>query len=133
MTINLILRSFMIWLLIAIFAIINGTLREYIFVPVIGADLALPVSGITLSVIILLITYFTSSYLKCIANKTCIFIGIQWLCTTLIFEFMFGYYVAAKSWSDLLQNFNILNGNLFLVALLVTLFAPSLIARIKRC
>jgi hypothetical protein len=48
---------------------------------------------------------------------------------TLLFEFLFGHYVASKSWQDLLQVFNVLKGDLFLVVLVVSLFAPCLAAR----
>ena len=52
-----ILKSLFIWLCFIPVAILNGGLREYVWVTTIGARWALPVSGIILSVCIFLITW----------------------------------------------------------------------------
>lgn len=52
-----ILKSLIIWFYFIPIAILNGGLREYVLVKTIGAEWALPVSGITLSVCIFLITW----------------------------------------------------------------------------
>ncbi len=48
---------------------------------------------------------------------------------TLIFEFLFGHYVAGKSWSSILLVFNIMNGDLFVIVLVVSLITPLLVAK----
>ena len=52
-----ILKSLPVWLSFIPIAILNGGLREYVLAKTIGAEWALPVSGITLSVCIFLITW----------------------------------------------------------------------------
>ena len=59
-------------------------------------------------------------------------IGLLWVALTLAFEFLFGHYVAGKSWSEVCQVFNVARGNLFLVALIVAGLAPWLAARARR-
>ena len=58
-------------------------------------------------------------------------IGLQWVVMTLLFEFIFGHYVTGKSWSALFQVFNIMQGDLFILILLVTLISPYLAAKIR--
>ena len=50
-----ILKSLPVWLSFIPIAILNGGLREYVLAKTIGAEWALPVSGITLSVCIFLL------------------------------------------------------------------------------
>jgi len=132
MTLNTLFRASLIWLAIAVLAICNGLLRNEVLLPAFGQGVALPLSGITLSIIVLVITYLAYPFLK--AGKTDYpwLIGLQWLAMTLIFEFAFGHYVADKSWAVLLQTFNPFEGDLFLLVLLVTLSAPTLVARFRK-
>lgn len=132
MTLTLFLKTAMIWVIIAIFAVINGLFRESVLSPHFGESVALPASGITLSIIIFTIIYLSFKLFGKNEYRTYLYIGIQLVTMTLIFEFFFGHYVIGKSWSELLQVFNILKGDLFTIALLVSLFSPILVAKIKR-
>ena len=132
MTFSIIFKAGAIWFVIAILAVINGIFRESILLPAVGQGVALPVSGIILSIIIFMVTYVTFKLFGNIDYQTCFFIGIQWLSMTLAFEFLFGHYVAAKPWSDLFQVFNVMNGDLFIIVLLATLVSPLLVAKIRK-
>jgi len=131
MTINLIVKAGMIWFVIAVFAVINGAFRESVLVPSFGQSVALPISGLSLSIIVFMVSYFSFSLFRVKSYRSYLFIGIQWVLMTLIFEFVFGHYVASKSWSEILQTFNILKGNLFIIVLLVSCISPLLVAKIK--
>ncbi|MGB5506270.1 MAG: hypothetical protein WBM70_06270 [Sulfurovum sp.] len=132
MSLNIFLKTAMIWFIIAIFAIINGIFRETVLAPYLGESVALPASGITLAIIIFTITYISFKLFGKNKYLTYLYIGIQFATMTLVFEFIFGHYVIGKSWSDLLQVFNIFEGNLFIIALLSSLFSPLLVAKIKK-
>lgn len=123
MTILIFLKASLIWLLIAALAVVNGIFREQVLVPALGAKSALLVSGLMLALIVLLVTFACFRWLA----EPYWRIGVLWLVMTLLFEFSFGHYVAGKSWPELLQVFNIFRGDLFLLVLLVTLAAPSLV------
>jgi membrane protease YdiL (CAAX protease family) len=131
MTKGMAFRAAVIWLVIVCFAVSNGILRENILAPRLGETFALPLSGLTLSIIVFVVAYFSFNFIGAKASTTCIFIGIQWVLMTLAFEFIFGLFVADKSWSELLQVFNIARGNLFLLVLVVTLISPSIVAKTK--
>lgn len=132
MSLNIFLKTAMIWFIIAIFAIINGIFRESVLSPYLGETVALPTSGITLAIIIFTITYISFRLFGKNKYLTYLYIGIQFVTMTLVFEFIFGHYVIGKSWSELLQVFNIFEGNLFIIALLSSLFSPFLVAKIKK-
>lgn len=132
MTVNLFLKTSMIWLIIALLAIINGLFRENVLVGMIGPNMAVPVSGITLSMIVLIVTYVSFPLFGKHHALTYFVIGLQWVLMTLLFEFIFGHYVMGKSWFSLLQVFDIMKGDLFIIVLIVSLFSPLLVAKIKK-
>ena len=131
MTFNLVLKASLIWLLVVVIAIANGVFREQILVPGLGMQAALPLSGISLSVLVLIVTYFSIPFFGRHPASSFLVIGLQWLLMTLAFEFLFGHYVIGKSWQDLIQVFNIARGDLFLLVLLVSLLGPYLMARLR--
>lgn len=131
MTLNIFLKTAMLWFVIALFAIVNGIFRESILAPYLGETVALPVSGVILFIIIFTIMYLSIHIFGKNKYHTYLYIGIQLVTITLLFEFIFGHYVLKNSWSELLQVFNILEGNLFIIALLVSFTSPLLAANIK--
>ena len=131
MTINLFLKTSMIWLVIALMAIINGILRENVLIPNLGPHIAIPASGMMLSILVFIVTYLSFPLFGKHHTFSYLFIGVQWVFMTLLFEFIFGHYVMGKSWSTLLQVFDIRKGDLMIVVLLVSLISPLFVARIK--
>lgn len=131
MTLNLFLKTSMIWVMIALLAILNGIFRESILVSYLGQSMALSVSGITLCLIVFIVTYLSFPLFGKHHALTYFFIGLQWVFMTLLFEFFFGHYMMGKSWSDILQVFNIMKGNLFIIVLIISLFSPLFVAKIK--
>ena len=86
-----ILKSLIIWLCFIPIAILNGGLREYVLAKAIGAEWALPVSGITLSVCIFLITWLLlPRMINSFTSKDGWLIGISWALLTIVFEFAAG-------------------------------------------
>ena len=124
-----ILKSLIIWFCFIPVAILNGGLREYVLAEVIGEKWALPVSGITLSVCILLITWLLLPRItKAITSKDCWLIGICWSVLTIAFEFATGLAVG-NTMTELLNAYNPLTGNLWLLVLASTLLSPVVIKK----
>lgn len=126
------IKSVGIWLLIVIAAIINGAIRDKLLTPIIGAHLSLPISGITLSFLVLVITYFAIPFFGNIKSRVYILIGLFWIILTLAFEYLFGHYVIGKSWYEINQVFDVYNGNLFTVVLVVTGLSPWAAAKLSQ-
>jgi len=132
MSFHLFQKAAFIWIIIAAFAIANGIFKESFLEPYLGKVIALPASGITLSIIIFSVILLSFRLIEGYRHVTYLYIGLQWVSMTLIFEFIFGHYIMERSWQELFQVFNIFEGNLFLLALLVTLFSPLLVFYIKK-
>ena len=131
MTPAIFFKASLIWLAIACLAVLNGILRQQLVAPMLGSGLALPISGITLSLMVFLVTYIFIGFFRTTEPADYFLIGAQWVVMTLAFEFLFGHFVVGKSWGQLLQTFNIAQGDLFLVVLVVSLLSPYAAARIK--
>lgn len=126
------IRAAIVWLIIAGFAIANGALREQFLAPAFGAPIALPVSGILLSAIVFLVTWCCYRLIAGCNKLTYLLIGLQWVLMTLLFEFLFGHFVAHKTWTEIFRTFDFMQGDLFLFVLTVSLVSPLVVASIKR-
>ncbi len=128
---SILIKAAGIWLVIVLAAILNGTLREKILVPMIGSSMALPLSGISLAVLVFFVSLTFVPFIAASETKAYVIIGLFWLFLTLLFEFIFGHFVAGKSWQDIAQVFNVKKGDLFLLVLVVTAISPWLAAKIR--
>ncbi len=126
-----ILKSLIIWFCFIPVAILNGGLREYVLAKAIGAEWALPVSGIILSVCIFLITWLLlPRMIKAFTSKDGWLIGIGWALLTIAFEFAAGL-AGGNTASELLAAYNPLSGNLWLLVLAATLLSPIIVKRLS--
>ena len=126
-----ILKSLIIWFCFIPVAIINGGLREYALAKAIGAEWALPVSGIILSVCIFLITWLLlPRMIKAFTSKDGWLIGIGWALLTIAFEFA-AELAGGSTVSELLAAYNPLSGNLWLLVLATTLLSPIIVKRLS--
>jgi hypothetical protein len=99
--------------------------------PTIGSGFALTVSGLLLSIFILVVAWVSTPWFRSSESKTYVFVGVTWLVLTLAFEFLFGHLVAEKPWQELMQVFDIRKGDLFIVVLFATLAAPWIAAKLR--
>ena len=126
-----ILKFLIIWFCFIPVAILNGGLREYVLTKAIGAEWALPVSGITLSVCIFLITWLLlPRMIKAFTSKDGWLIGIGWALLTIAFEFA-AELAGGSTVSELLAAYNPLSGNLWLLVLATTLLSPIIVKRLS--
>ena len=65
------------------------------------------------------------------ANQT-ISVGLIWLVFTVIFEFLFGHYIAGHSWKKLLNDYNILKGRVWVLVLIWICIAPYIIFQMQQ-
>ena len=128
---DLLIKTIGIWLILVIIAIVNAAIREKLVEPMIGARNALPVSGLLLSILIVLVAYISIPFFGFSEDRIYILVGIIWFTLTLSFEFLFGHFVAEKPWQEIFQVFNILKGDLFIVVLFAALISPWLSAKLR--
>lgn len=128
---TVLLRACGMWVLLVFLAIINGAMRENLFVPLLGQSRALPLSGISLSMLVFLLTALLVPFLGALISSHYWVIGGMWVVMTVLFEFSFGHYIMGKSWRVLLEAYNLLEGNLWIVVLITTAVSPYLAAKLR--
>lgn len=121
--------AFLIWVMIIPIAILNGGLREYVLVKL--GNLALPLSGIILSLCIFVVAYLLIPKIKNCTKRDYIFFGVMWFILTNLFD-LIAYINAGVGFAGLVQSYNILTGNTWLLVVLTALFSPVIVMNIIR-
>ena len=127
---RILLRAVIIWLGMLVLAMLNGIARDMLLNPVFGISIAQPASGIILCVLIFAVSYYSLTFIGATRVWEYLGVGLFWVCLTLLFEYLFAHYVLGMSWRQVNQIFNILQGNLFSLALLVTAMGPLLASKL---
>src|SRR5574342_169504 len=126
------LRSLAAWLLILVFAVLNGGFRESVLLPNLGKPAALVLSGALLSACIVIVAVVLAGWLGLKGVSRCLSVGSFWLCLTLTFEFGFGRLIEGLSWPEMLEAYAFRDGHIWPLVLVVTFFAPLVAARLRR-
>lgn len=113
----------LIWICFIPVAIINGSFRDYLLDKYLPENISLAISGIILSGLIFVITMLLLPRIKRLSEKDCVKIGVQWMLLTVVFEFYFGL-SSGSTWSELIEAYNPLKGNLWILVLLSTFLSP---------
>ncbi len=125
-------RAVVVWLGLMAVAILNGAFREAVLVPRLGIAGAHVASTVSLGLLILALTWLTIRWIGPRRRGSALGIGALWLVMTLAFEFGFGHFVAEKSWSVLLADYDLTAGRIWPLALVTVLLAPWGGARARR-
>lgn len=123
------LHAILIWLLIIPLAILNGGLRNNVLYKL--GDVALPLSGIILSICIFVVAYLLVPKIKNCTKKDYIIFGVMWFILTNLFD-LIAYINAGVGFAGLVQSYNILTGNTWLLVVLTALFSPVIVMNIIR-
>ena len=126
-----VIRSLLVWLCFIPVAILNGGLRRYVLVRWFGEVGANALSGVLLSLFILLITWLLLPRIVWYNQKESFRIGIVWMLLTIGFEFIFGL-TGGISFRELLSAYNPMSGNLWLLVVITTFGAPRLVCDKER-
>jgi hypothetical protein len=126
------LRALIVWLLLMGAEVIHGTLRTLFLIPVVGDYKSRQIGVFTGSIIILAIAFLSIRWIGVRSTGSLLAIGFAWLCLTLIFEIGLGRFVFGHSWERLGEDFNIIEGGLLPIGLMVLLFSPLIAARFRR-
>ena len=120
------------WVPMVPIAIVNGFLRQAWYGKYIGNLAAHQIS--TLSGIL-----FFGIYIWAVLHRwrprsrsQAWSVGLTWLALTVAFEFLFGHYVAGHSWNRLLDDYNLLEGRVWLLLLAWVTIAPVVFHRLQR-
>lgn len=120
----MLVRTLLSWCLLLGVAIGNGFVRESFITPRTGRGVANAVSTVLLSLLIVLVGGMATAWVGPRSLQDAWIIGVLWLLLTLAFEFLAGHFVFGRPWSELLSEYNLLAGRIWIMVLVVTLMTP---------
>jgi hypothetical protein len=120
------------WIPMVLIAIVNGLLRQAWY----GRHFA-ELQAHQLSTLIgaLLLGVYMKTIMrhwKPVSAVQAITIGMAWCGLTVVFEFLFGHFVAGHSWTRLLQDYDLLAGRVWSLLLVWVLVAPYFFYRLRK-
>ena len=127
----MILRAFVAWLALMVLAIANGTFREAVLAPRLGPGGAHLASTLILCLLIVLLSWVLIGWIAPASTADALRVSGLWLLLTLAFEFGFGRLVVGRSWQELLADYNVLRGRVWILVLITIVLAPPLAARAR--
>jgi hypothetical protein len=122
-------RAIVIWLAILVVAIVNGAVREAWLIPVWGEAAGRALSTAALCIAILAVSWLSIGWIGAATRRDALRTGTLWLVLTLAFEFLAGHYLFGTPWEQLLADYDIMAGRLWVLVLVTTFVAPMLVAR----
>jgi glucose-6-phosphate-specific signal transduction histidine kinase len=125
------LRYLIAWLVMLIVSVANGAVRDFTYGKYISELHAHQLS--TLSGMVLLgAVIFSFVHLWPPASaRQAMFIGLIWTLFTVAFEFIFFHFVAGRPWAELLANYDLLHGRIWVLLLAWIALAPYLFHRLR--
>jgi hypothetical protein len=120
-----------LWLGFLLVAIGCGMIRERFLVPGLGPLAGRALGTLLVGVIIFGLIYAYIGKLKGATQASLFKLGLGWTTATIAFEFLFGHYVMGHTWDSLWDDYNIFQGRLWPLVLIVTLFGPLVARKIR--
>ena len=125
----MVLRALAVWIFLLLLAVLNGGLRESWLVPALGPLRGHQASTLLLSALILGATWVTFEWLGLGSAREALLVGALWLALTLAFEFLAGHFLFHRPWPVLLADYDLSQGRIWILVLVVTFLAPTLCRR----
>jgi len=132
MSLSLFFKALALWLVMLTVSIANGALRDLGYGKHMSElhahQLSTMISIIVLGMVMWL---FTSRYPPS-SNKAALLLGMLWMGLTLTFECLFFHYIGGHSWSELLANYNVLRGRVWIFVVIWLFVAPALFLHVRK-
>lgn len=125
----MVLRALAVWSFLLLLAVLNGGLREAWLVPAWGPLRGHQASTLLLSALILGATRLTIGWVGVVDTGQALLVGALWLGLTLAFEFLAGHFLFHRPWPVLLADYDLSQGRIWILVLVVTFLAPALCRR----
>jgi uncharacterized membrane protein YhaH (DUF805 family) len=124
-------RSLVVWVLMLVMASINGAVREALLIPRMGDGAGRAISTFMLSSLVLVLTFVTVRWIGPRSALDAWIVGGLWFALTLGFEFLAGHFLFGNPWSQLLEDYNVFRGRIWILVLITIILAPRVCARAR--
>jgi hypothetical protein len=119
------------WVGLVALAIVNGIVRNRTYGRSMSELSAHQLSTISFMVLFGIYLYILTAYFQIHSASEALAIGGVWLLMTIIFEFLFGHYIAGHCWRRLMQDYDVLNGRVWILVLVMTFAGPYVFYRLR--
>ena len=126
-SVSLVLRAVEVWFVISAVEVVHGAVRLLTLEPLVGAFAARQIGVLSGSILVLVVAFLFRRWIGAANHAECLVVGGIWVLLTIGFEVFLGRALMHASWSRILSDYDLLNGGLMPVGLLVILFAPLII------
>jgi hypothetical protein len=118
------MRAVIVWFVMLVVASVNGAFREAFLIPKLGDTAGRAISTVMLSTLVVVLTWATITWIHPRSHREAWMIGGLWVALTLAFEFVAGHYLFGKPWGELTEDYNVLQGRIWILVLLTIAVAP---------
>ena len=132
MTISSIAKYIAAWFVMLLVSIANGAARDFTYGKQMSELAAHQLSTLTSVLLLGAVIFAFVHFFPPASGQEAIFIGLFWMVLTIAFEFLFFHFVGGHSWAQLLANYNILEGRVWVVVLAWVAVAPYVFFRHHR-
>ena len=126
----MLLRYIFAWIPMIFIGILNGILRESTYGKYLSELRAHQVSTLTGVLLFSVYIWGLTRFWSLESSQQAIAIGLIWLMLTIIFEFVFGHFIAGHSWQRLLDDYDFMAGRDSISGSLWIAFSPLLFFRL---
>lgn len=120
------------WFVMLLVSIANGAARDLTYGKHMSELAAHQLSTITSILSLGAVIWGFVRFYPPSSGHNAITIGLAWAALTVAFEFLFFHFVSGHSWSELLANYNVLEGRVWVAVLLWVAAAPYIFFRFRR-
>jgi hypothetical protein len=127
----LIRRAVAVWLVLILVETVHGILRGIFLVPLVGDVHARQIGVGIGSALIVAVAYIFSPWLGAGSRRALIATGVLWVVLTLAFEIALGRFIISASWDRILSDYDLRQGGLMILGMLVLGTSPLIAARMR--
>ena len=117
-------KSLIFWLPMVVLGMANGFFRGLVLNRYFDETAARQLSTGTLIILLTVYVYFIYGRLAISSGRQALAVGVLWAFLTFLFETLLGYFVSGLSIPQIMGEYNIFEGKLWLLVLLTLAFLP---------
>ena len=129
--VGIVIRALATWLVMIVAEILHGIARGIFLVPHVGEFRSSQIGVFTSSVIVLAVALVFGRWIGATRPTQLLMVGVLWLVLTLAFEILFGRMVMRLLWERLSADYNMLEGGLLPLGLLVLLLSLIIAGKVR--
>jgi hypothetical protein len=121
-------RAIWTWVLFRVLSVLNGALRDFVYVPEWGPIFGrVAGTGILVLAMLLVMYVFLRRHAASLTRLRLVELGLLWTGLSVFFEFADARWVMEESWETLLSHYNVMAGRFHVVVRAVELLGPIVV------